>query len=436
MTQTIRENEVGLLGAVMRDASSFDDLAETVKPEDFGWNCYGWAWQAMQKLRDSSMGIDTITVGDELERAGKLASFQIEGGQFSGRAALSYIRENGDPRNAESYAYNIVDYSGKKKLEPIFAEGAMWAKNGRTTHNIITDITQRFSEIRTFDTKSAKHTQTLAEAVSEAYDHTDAASRGAIQFVTTGYKDLDDLLGGGLSAPDLYVVAARPGQGKTAMLASIAKNAAENGKRIAIFSLEMKNSQIAMRLLAMQSGVGYEKQKSGKLTQDEWNKFNAAVEVLEDYPIKLNDLPAIKPSEIRRELRRMGQVDAVIVDYIQLADADGKYESRVLEVSAVTKGLKGIAKEFDVPILAAAQLSRAVEARHDKKPILSDLRESGAIENDADLVMFIYRPDQYQKDAEKNTAEIIVAKHRNGPVGMVELTYRPTLTRFESKARF
>lgn len=434
MTQTLRENEIGLLGAVMRDPSRFDELAEIVSDGDFGWHCYGWAWKAMQSLCERGMGVDTITVGDELERSDRLATFATENGQFTGRAALSYIRENGNPRNAESYAANIVDYSAKKFLDGVFAEGAMWSKNGRKAHDIIQDVAQRMAGIRTFDTKSAKHTQTLAEAVSEAYDHTDAAAKGEIEFVMTGYKDLDVLLGG-MDAPGLYVVAARPGQGKTAFLVSVAKNVAEAKKRVAIFTLEMKNSQIATRLLAMQSGVSYDKQKSGKLTADEWDKFNGAVEALEDYPVILNDLPAIKPSQIRRELNRIGKVDLIIIDYIQLADADGKYDTRAQEVASVCKELKAIAKSVDVPILAAAQLSRAVELRHEKRPMLSDLKESGGIEENADVVMFVYRPDQYEKDATPNTAEIITAKHRNGKVGTVELVYRPELTRFESKAR-
>lgn len=434
-----KENEVALLGAIMRDPKRFEGVAEIVTENDFSWACYAWAWKAIKSLHERRDGIDTVTVGDELARTNHLNDFTLDGEQgkvFLGRAALSQIRENGNPRNAETYAQNVLDYSAKRQLSELAGMIATWSANGRTASDIITDTNGRMAAIRTYETKSARHTQSIKEAIKEASEHTEAASRGEIEYVMTGYQDLDALLGG-MSAPDLYVIAARPGQGKTAFLASVAKNASEAGKRVAIFTLEMKNSQIAMRLLAMTSGVGFDLQKNGKLSAEDWEKYYAAIEKLEDYTITLNDLPSIRPSQMRRELRRMGGTDLVIVDYIQLADPDGKYERRDLEVAAVTKELKAIAKEFNVPILAAAQLSRAVEMRSEKRPILSDLKESGGIEENADAVMFIYRPDQYEKDQQKkNIAEIVVAKHRNGPVGMVELVYRPNLTRFESKARY
>jgi replicative DNA helicase len=312
------------------------------------------------------------------------------------------------------------------------SSGANWAVNGRSANDIITDLSQRMGNIRTFDSRAATHTATIGEAVSDAYDYSDRASQGKIIYVPTGYIDMDNVLSGGMTSPDLYIVAARPGQGKTAFLVSVARNAAEKKKRTAIFSLEMMNRQVAMRLIAQESGVSYDRQKSGKMSVDDWQKYTDAVEIVSGYPIILNDMPAISISRIRQELRRMGKVDAVMVDYIQLGGVDGKYDRRDQEIGEITGGLKSIAKEFDVPVLAAAQLSRALEQRSNKRPVLSDLRESGSLENDADVVMFIYRPDQYENDAMQNKAEIIVSKHRNGPVGTVDLIFRPELTRFES----
>jgi replicative DNA helicase len=439
-----RDNEVGLVGATLRDSSRFEEVADIVRPEDFSWNCYGWAWKSMLSLHERGMMIDTITLGDELDREGKLDEFVYDGGggvNWNGRAALSKIREFGDPHALESYAQKVLDYSAKRELLQLMNDGAAWSMNGRTANDIMSDFSKRMSEIRTFDGKSAEHTQSLSEVVSEAYDHTSAAANGEIQSVLTGYLDLDRILGG-LSAPDVYIIAGRPGQGKTAFLSSVAMNTAQAKKRTAIFTLEMANRQIAMRLIAMESGVPFDRQKSGKLRDNEWPLYTHAVEVLSDpekYPLVMNDLPAISIARMRQELRRikvrLGGLDLIIMDYIQLGGVDGKYERRDLEIGEITRGLKSLGKEFNVPVLAAAQLSRAVEQRSDKKPVLSDLRESGNIENDADCVMFIYRPDQYEKDSSKqNTAEIVVAKHRNGPVGSIELVYRQALTRFENAA--
>lgn len=439
-----RESEAALIGAVLRNSSRFQEMYEIVKPDDFKWQCYGFAWRAMYDLFERGMGIDTITLGDELHRMDKLGDFmyaQVEGDAvaWKGRAALGKVRENGDPRNIEAYASRVKDYSGKRSLLKIFNEGATWAMNGRMAADIVTDITKLMSGVSTFDNKANIHTQSLAEAVSQAYDETDKAARGELVSIKTGYVDLDNILHG-MSGGDLLIVAARPGQGKTALLSSVVKNVAEDGKRVLVCTLEMQNKQIAMRLIAMESGISYDKQKSGGLEERDWPLYTNAVEKLADnelYKIILNDLPSIRPSQMRQEVRRaiaeLGGLDLLAVDYIGLAGSDGKYESRALEVSNITRALKGIAKEFDIPVLAAAQLSRAVEQRAEKRPILSDLKESGGLEENADVVMFIYRPDQYEKDTSKqNIAEIIVAKHRNGRVGSAELIYRSELTRFES----
>lgn len=425
-----RSNEAALIGSLMRDPSSIDTLRDLLSPSDFSWHCYAWAWEAMENLRKQGLTIDSVTLGDELERMGKLGQFYADDTKvFSGRAALSHLRSEANPRAIESYAANILDYSAKQQIQIKLTEGARWAANGRRAEDIRNDLVRNLSDIRTYESKSVRHTQKLGEAVSDAYDHTDAAAGGKIEFVMTGLTDLDYLLGG-IAAPDLLVVAGRPGMGKTAFLVSLAKNIASCGKRVAFFTLEMANRQIAMRLLAQESGVSYDKQKGGKLEGGDWGKYTHAVEVLSDfsqYSVYLNDLPSIKPSQMRRELMRLGGVDIAIVDYIGLADADGKYESRALEVSAITKGLKSICKEFNIPILAAAQLSRAVEMRANKKPVLSDLKESGGIEENSDTVMFIYRSDEDQP----NIIDLIVAKHRNGKVGTISLAYLPEMTRFE-----
>ena len=243
----------------------------------------------------------------------------------------------------------------------------------------------------------------------------------------------------GLQPSDLLIIAGRPGQGKTGFLLSVAKNAAlTHKKHVAIFSLEMSNEQVVQRLIAQETGIDSQRLRTGKLTQEEWPLFTHSIEVFSDTKIFLDDTPAITPLALRTKCRRLHMefgIDLVIIDYLQLMSGDTRNDNRVQEVSFISRSLKVLARELNVPVLAAAQLSRAVEQRTDKRPVLSDLRESGSLEQDADIVMFIYRPDQYEKDtAKQNIAEIIISKHRNGPVGSVELIFRGALAKFENAA--
>ena len=282
--------------------------------------------------------------------------------------------------------------------------------------------------------------QPISAVLSEYYDRIDdLAKRDEEIFgVPTGFIDLDKILSG-LQPSDLLIIAGRPGQGKTGFLLSVAKNAAlTHKKHVAIFSLEMSNEQVVQRLIAQETGIDSQRLRTGKLQENEWPLFAHSVEVLSDTHIFLDDTPAITPLQLRTKCRRLHlehHLDLIIVDYLQLMGGDTRNENRVQEVSYISRNLKVLARELNVPVLAAAQLSRAVEQRSDKRPVLSDLRESGSLEQDSDIVMFIYRPDQYEKDTVKqNVAEIIIAKHRNGPVGSVELIFRNTLAKFENAA--
>jgi replicative DNA helicase len=235
------------------------------------------------------------------------------------------------------------------------------------------------------------------------------------------------------------IVAGRPGQGKTGFLLTIAKNAGLTyKKRVAIFSLEMSNEQVVQRLIAQETGISSQSLSTGKLADNEWNLFNHAIEVFGSTKIFLDDTPALTPLQLRTKCRRLHLefgLDLIIIDYLQLMGGDTRNDNRVQEVSNISRNLKVLARELNVPVLSAAQLSRAVEQRTDKRPILSDLRESGSLEQDADIVMFIYRPDEYEKDSDKqNITKIAVAKHRNGPVGEIDLVFRGELTRFENAA--
>jgi len=425
------EIEETVIGTIFRGGrETYELVSDFVSVSDFYSHSLQTVWNAIENVYQDGLQIDSITVGDFLERNRRLQD--VSHGQKVGLVYLSYIHEAaGLPGNIESYADQLKEYSVKRELLNQANQIAAWSFNGRRAKDIVSDVVHKFGEIQVTNGQADKHTQSIGDAVSDAYTHTSKAANGEIHCVQTGLIDLDTLLTG-VYGSDLLLIAGRPGQGKSALLTTIGKNVAETGKRVAIFGLEMSNKQTAQRLVAQVSGVPTDRQRSGKLLEDEWVKYTNGVEEISQLPIILNDMPAISPNGIRKVLRKIGDVDLVIVDYIQLQKSDEKSDVRYQEVDAISRGLKGVAKEFDIPVLAAAQLSRAVEQRSNKRPVLSDLRESGGLEQDSDVVMFIYRADLYEKNATQNIVEVIVAKHRNGSVGSVELVFRPTLTKFEN----
>lgn len=432
----VRENEEGLIGGVLRGGTPvFERVREIVKPEMFGNISYGEVWNACEKLHEQGMSIDTITVGDELERVLKLD--EVSDGHKFGRSLLADLRMTGDPRSVESYAENVQDYFIKKKLEEYGKRMIVWSANGRRSSDIMRDIDKLMSEIVLYSGKAVEHVWSMSEAVSVAYDETGDAAEGKVRSVKTGMVDLDRVLNGGLRNGHLIIVAARPGQGKTGFLVTASLNAARREKkRVLFFSLEMTATELAHRLLSQISEIPVDRLISGKLTEAEWPVYTNAVEELASLPITIIDLPAMKIGNVRQMARRemsKNKFDLIAFDYVQLGEPDKPGERRQVDVGKVSRGLKALAKELDVPVLTAAQLSRGLEQRTDKRPMLSDLREAGDLEQDADEVMFVYRPDQYEKDSDKhNTAEIIVAKHRNGQIGSVEMIFRAALTKFES----
>ena len=284
--------------------------------------------------------------------------------------------------------------------------------------------------------------QPISKVLSDYFDRVgDLAARDQETYgVPTNFRDLDNLLGG-LQPSDLLIIAGRPGQGKTSFMLSIAKNAARlANKHVAIFSMEMSNEQLVQRLISQETGIDAQRLRLGKLHGDEWNLFAEAVESLGRTHIFLDDTPSITPTQVRAKCRRLHlehRLDLVVIDYLQLMQGDYRTDNRVQEVSYISRNLKTLARELDVPVLAAAQLSRAVEQRSDKRPVLSDLRESGSLEQDADIVMFIYREDKDKEETlMKNVAEIIVSKHRNGPTGSAHLVFREHLAQFVDAATY
>lgn len=429
-----RPLEKGLIASILRKPAIYQEIAEIVNENDFEWQPYAEAWKAIVELEENGMSIDVLTVGDALERRQKLQDWLCHDcAAFTGRAALSYLREEAVPSAALTLAEGVADYSAKRQLFQAANQVAYWSANGRRSIDIVSDWQKTIDGIRLVSVgKAVKHTQTIKDAVREAYDATDRASRGLVKHIGTGYADIDKILCS-ISGGDLVVISGRPGTGKSALLACIVDNLAQEGKRGAVFSLEMSNKQIAMRLIAMHSGVSVDRQRSGKLTVEEWERYHQGVTEIENLPIYLIDHPSISPNKIRHVLRRLPPLDYMMIDYIQLAGVDEKKSNREQEVSAITRGLKMLAREFDIPVFAAAQMSRAAEARQNNEPHLSDLRESGGIENDADVVLMLWR------ESEKNEMSMMtkfkVAKHRNGATGRGELVYIGHKTRFESAAR-
>ena len=415
-----RKVEQALLGAILKAPKNFGNVSASVKPEDFTWQPYRAIYQAMLDLHNESINIDTVTIGDKLE----LKDIALhDAPSINGRAALVYLRDDAIPEHYGNYIGIINKNAKNRQIMAILNDAATWVTRGRNPADVVHDIT---SKLGTIDSASVDtSTITFSEAMSRAHDKTQQAASGHIGYIKTGFTNLDKLIVG-LSAPDFTIIAARPGVGKTAFLASLVYNIMKREiKHMLFFSLEMGSDQVAMRFMSMDSGINFHDQRIGKV---DWDKYYQSMGSLtsDQYPLYLNDLPRITPNKIRSEIRRLPKVDVLFVDYLQLAGADEHKEQRHLEVASISRGLKQIAKEFNIPVVCAAQLSRAANqrAQDDQRPILTDLGESGALERDADNVIFLHR-----KDGAMDT-EVIVAKQRNGPVGGIHLTYLGEKTKF------
>ncbi len=428
-----REAEEAVLGSILINPEAYYDVAEFLQSEDFYIHRHRWIWQAFARLTQNRTPIDSLTVIENLDQQGQLSEI--------GGAAYITTLINSVPSSLHAISYGrIVEETAVRRgmLEAANRIAKLAYQEDTGLEAVMDD-----AEKAVFGVSERRMTRDLApiqQVLSEYYDNiSELASRDdEIRGVPTNFIDIDNLLGG-LQPSDLLIVAGRPGMGKTGFALSIAKNAALiHKKHVAIFSLEMSNDQLVQRLLAQETGIDSQRLRMGKLEEDEWSLFTHAIEVLSDTRIFLDDTPGITPLQLRTKCRRLHlehRLDLVIVDYLQLMSGDNRTENRVQEVSFISRQMKILARELNVPVLAAAQLSRAVEQRGDKRPVLSDLRESGSLEQDADIVMFIYRPEMYEDDpAKQNLAEIIVAKHRNGPIGSVQLIFRKNLAKFENAA--
>lgn len=425
-----REAEEAVIGSVLIDPECYFTLSSFLKDGDFYIHRNRFIWQSFTRLRAKHVPIDLLTVCEELEQDGKLD-------EIGGSAYLTgLISQVPTSLNAEAYARVVVDHSVRRRMIAAANGIASLAYKGG-------DVLTNFAAGRKLLDASMPMTggfTSAKELSSRLYDTVDRRANGEKpNLIPTGFIDLDDILDGGMRPTDLLYVGGRPGMGKTAWLLDVAKHAAgKEGRRVGIFSLEMSNEQVIERLV-VKCGVPMKSLRRATMRDVDWPVFTHAIEEVASYNLQLCDMPAIRPTQLRAQAHTLYNtigLDLLIVDYVQLMGADddgGKNSNRNNEISAISRNCKIIARELGIPVLAAAQLNRSLEARTDKRPLLSDLRDSGTLEQDADVVIFLYRDEIYNPNTKKGgIAECIVAKQRNGPTGTVELIFRGALMKFEN----
>ena len=429
-----REAEEAVLGSVLINPDSYFEISEVINPDDFYVVRNQWIWNSYIRLHERRIPIDILTVSEDLQEQGQL-------GEIGGQAyLLALVNQTPTSMHGSAYAQIVEQTSIRRRMLASANELAKLAYDQGKEVKTILDEAEK--SVFGLSARRVRHDlESIGTVVSDYYDHVDELSKRdeEISGVPTGLTDLDIQLGG-MQKSDLLIIAGRPGSGKTGFLLSVAKNAAQKHKKnVAMFSLEMSNQQLVQRLIAQETGIDTHRLRTGRLLDEEWDVFTKAIDVLAATHIWLDDTPAITPLAMRTKCRRLHMehgLDLILVDYLQLMGSDSRTENRVQEVSYISRSLKVLARELNVPVLAAAQLSRAVEQREGKRPVLSDLRESGSLEQDSDIVMFIHRPDKDDKEmARRNIAELIVAKHRNGPTHSgIELVFLEKLAKFENAA--
>ncbi|HTH38093.1 MAG TPA: replicative DNA helicase [Pyrinomonadaceae bacterium] len=426
------DSERAILGAVLLDNSLITQAVERLKPADFYSPLNRRIYGAMISLFESSKVIDPILIGEELKKEGSLESI----GGVSTITNLTY----GLPHFTDLTGYIEVvrDKAMMRNLIRTCNQITSEALEEEDDANVILDHAEHmiFALAEHRAAEGFSHVQPVAEKVLAKVEEYSKRESHALTGLATGFRELDEMTSG-LQPSDLIIVAARPSMGKTALCLTIAQNAAIDEKAVVgFFSLEMSKEQLVMRMMASEAKVDASRFRRGILSRDEWERLARAIGTLADAKLFIDDTPGISVLEMRAKARRLAaeqkRLDLIVVDYLQLMSG-GRSESRQQEVSQISRELKGLAKEMNVPVIALSQLSRAPEARNPPKPMMSDLRESGSIEQDADVVAFIYREDYYKpSDENAGMAELILSKQRNGPTGTVKLAFLKEFTRFEN----
>lgn len=428
------ESEQSILGSIILDKEAIITVAEIINPSDFYKEAHKIIYESMLSLNSNNEPIDLITLIEELRKEGHLDNI----GGISYLTSLSTIVPT--TSNVKYYANIVKEKSVMRQLIKASNEIINLGYDASTDVQEILDKAEK----NIFDIsqeKSGDDIQPINLVLQDTFDMIErlCTQKSDVTGITTGFKDLNKKING-LQRTDLILLAARPAMGKTAFSLNLVQNAAlKDNASVAVFSLEMSKEQLVQRILSAQSNVELSKIKTGTLGESDWPRIIDAMAVLSEANIFIDDTPGIKISEIRSKCRRLKiekGLDLIMIDYLQLMEGEGKNENRQQEIAKISRSLKILAKELDCPVVALSQLSRSPELRKDHRPILSDLRESGSIEQDADIVMFLYRDEYYHDDSEKkNIGEVIVAKNRHGETGNVELVWFGQVQKFADKVR-
>ena len=430
------EAEQAVIGGLLLDSNAWDNVADVLKFEDFYRPDHKLIYEAIGALAVGGKPCDVVTVSQHLERNGKLE-------ESGGLAYLgSVARDTPSAANVRAYAEIVRERSLLRQLITAGSEIASAAFNndGRTARELVDEAEQKVFEIAEGGFRGRQGAVSIRQMLPTVIDQIDEAysNPNSLRGLPTGFTDFDNMTGG-LRPGDLVIVAGRPSMGKTTLAVNMAEYAAlrpgEKRASVAIFSMEMPSEQVITRMLSSVGGVPLHNLRSGKITDDDWVRITSATSQLSEAKVFVDETPALSPMELRARARRVKRehgLDLIVVDYLQLMQVPGNKENRATEIGEISRGLKVLAKELAVPVIALSQLNRGVEQRENKKPVMSDLRESGSIEQDADMILLIYRPEVYDRENQmiKGVAEIDLVKHRNGEIGEFKLTFQGQFTRF------
>ena len=428
------EAEQSVLGGLMLDNEAWDKIADVVVDEDFYRQDHRLIFKAIEQLAEKGSPFDVITLSEQLTKQHELEN-------VGGMAYLGLLAKNTpSAANIAAYAKIVRERSVMRQLISVGNKisESCYETEGRGSEELLDQAESLVFKIAEQGARGKRDFTSIKDLLVKAVDRIDTLFQqdNPITGVATGYNDFDDMTSG-LQPSDLVIVAGRPSMGKTSFAMNIAEHAAlKSGMPVAVFSMEMPGEQLAMRLLSSLGRIDQHKLRTGKLEDEDWPRLTSAVGLLAEAKMFIDDTPGLTPNELRaraRRLKREHDLGLIVIDYLQLMQINGRSENRTNEISEISRSLKGLAKELNVPVIALSQLNRSLEQRPNKRPVMSDLRESGAIEQDADVITFIYRDEVYDEDSpDKGTAEIIIAKQRNGPIGTCRLTFLGQYTRFEN----
>lgn len=428
------EAEQSVLGGLMLENQAWDKVADRLQESDFYRQEHQVIFRAIASLANQNKPFDWVTLAEELKKADALTG--IGGDNY----LVELLKNTPTAANIAAYADIVRERSTLRQLIHVAAEitESAFFLAGRTSVEVLDEAERRVFQIADRSMRGGGPAA-ISDVLARTVERIDTLfhAQDAITGLSTGYKDLDEMTAG-LQSADLIIVAGRPSMGKTSFAMNIAEHAAlKSGKPILIFSMEMPAESLAMRMLSSLGRIDQNCLRTGRLEDADWPRITSAVSMLAEAKMFIDDTAALSPSEVRARARRVarehGELGLIVIDYLQLMQMPESRENRATEISEISRSLKALAKELSVPVIALSQLNRGLEQRVDKRPVMSDLRESGAIEQDADLIMFIYRDEVYNENSpDKGIAEIIVAKQRNGPIGKVRLTFLGKYTRFEN----